>query len=266
MHTFILIRGTQHHRRKFHCDGCLADCGNQLFLRRLHAFEVLLHQGIVEVGGILHHLVVPFLGLVKQVGGNVLDAIFGTHRLVVPQDGLHLDKVYNAFEVLLSTDRYLYGTRICAQNVLHLLNRFEEVGTRTVHLVHVANTWNVIFVGLAPYRFRLGLNSVGSRIGSHSTVENTQRAFYLGGKVNVSRSVDKVNLKRFLIIVPVTRRSGRSNGYTTLLFLCHPVHCGCTIVHLTNFVGLTRIEKDTFRSSGLTGINVSHDTDVTSQM
>ena len=266
MHTLVFIRRTQHHRRKLHCDGCLADGGHQFFFCWLYTFEILLHQRIVEVGGVFHHLVVPLLSLVQEVGRNFLNAVFGAHRFVVPQNGLHLDKVYNTFEVFFCTDRDLYRTRVSTQDILHLLYRFEEIGSRAVHLVHVSNTWNVVLVGLAPYGFRLGLNAVGSRIGSHSTVENAQRAFHLGGKVNVTRSVDKVNLKRLLIIVPVTRRSSRSNGYTTLLFLCHPVHGGCTIVHLTNFVGLTRIEKDTFRSCGLTGINVSHDTDVTSQM
>ena len=46
--------------------------------------------------------------------------------------------------------------------------------------------------------------------------------------------------------------------------MLHPVHGGSAIMHLTDFVSQTGIEEDTLRSSGLTGIDVSHDADVTS--
>jgi len=34
------------------------------------------------------------------------------------------------------------------------------------------------------------------------------------------------------------------------------------LVRFADFVSLARVEKDTLRSSGLTGVDVSHDTDI----
>ena len=67
----------------------------------------------------------------------------------------------------------------------------------------------------------------------------------------------------------VWRKGGRcsgGNGDTAFLLLDHPVHGCATFMHFSDLVGFTRIEKDAFRSRGLTGIDVSHDTDITNIM
>ena len=92
----------------------------------------------------------------------------------MPQDGLHLNQVNQTLEVLLSTDGHLDYYGVGTQDVLHLLYRLEEVGTRTVHLVHITDTGYVILVGLAPYGLRLRLNTIGGRIICHSTIEHPQ--------------------------------------------------------------------------------------------
>ena len=76
----------------------------------------------------------------------------------------------------------------------------------------------------------------------------------------------QIDLELLVVIAPVTCGGSRGDSDTTLLLLCHPVHGGCTIVHLTNLVSLTRIEQDTLRSGGLTGVDVSHDADIARQM
>ena len=69
----------------------------------------------------------------------------------MPQDGLHLDEVHDTLEVLLSTDRNLDSNRIGTQDILHLLYGLKEVGTRTVHLVDITDTWHVVLVSLTPH-------------------------------------------------------------------------------------------------------------------
>ena len=92
----------------------------------------------------------------------------------MPQDSLHLDEVYDALEVLLCADRNLHGAGVCAEDILHLLHCLEEVSTRAVHLVHIADTGNVVFVSLAPYGLRLGLHAVSGRICSNGTIEHAE--------------------------------------------------------------------------------------------
>ena len=184
----------------------------------------------------------------------------------MPQDSLHLDEVDQTLEVLLGADGHLDHDGVGSEDVAHLLHGLEEVGTRAVHLVHVADTRHVILVSLTPDRLGLGLHAVGSRIGGDGAVEHTERTLHLSGEVDVSRSVNEIDLVLVLVPLPVAGGCSRGDGDTTLLLLSHPVHGGCTIVHLADLVGLTRVEEDTLRSSCLTSVDVSHDADVAGQM
>ena len=62
--------------------------------------------------------------------------------------------------------------------------------------------------------------------------------------------------------MPERRGSCRSDGDTSLLLLNHPVHGSASVMHLSDLVDLSGVIKDTLRSGCLTGIDVSHDTDV----
>ena len=184
----------------------------------------------------------------------------------MPKDGLHLDEVHNTFEVLLCTDRNRDHTGRCTEDILHLAYHFEEVGARTVHLIYVADTGNVVFVSLTPHGFRLGLHATHCTVGSYCTVEDTKRAFNLRREVNVTRSVDEIELIFYTIVSPEGSRCGRRNRDTAFLLLFHPVHGCATFVHLTDLVGFTGVEQDALGGSGLTGIDVRHDTDIARQM
>ena len=96
-----------------------------------------------------------------------------------------------------------------------------------------------------------------------SPVEHTERTLYLSGEVHVPRSVNQVYAVLLSGIVPARGSSRRSDGYTALLLLCHPVHGGRTVMHLADLVGQTCVEQNTLRSSRLTGIDMRHDTDIT---
>lgn len=85
----------------------------------------------------------------------------------------------------LGTYRHLKGNRMCAQTLFHLFNHIEEVGTAAVHLVHETYTRNIVFVGLTPYSFRLGLNTAYRTEKRHGTVEYSQRTLNLCSEVHV---------------------------------------------------------------------------------
>ncbi len=145
---------------------------------------------------------------------------------------------------------------------MHLLDTCKKVGTHSVHLVHIGDLRNTIFVRLAPDSLRLRLYTAYSTEGCNRTVEYAERTLDFNSEVNVARSIDKVDLVHFVIIVPERCGSGRSDGNASLLLLDHPVHCCGTFVYLTDSVSLSCIEKNTLRCGSLTGIDVSHDTDI----
>ena len=248
-----------------HC--CVTESSQNLFFcngRRI--IEIFLHQSIVKLSHFFEHLISPFISFVYQICRNFFYCIVSTHCFIMPIDSFHFDKVYQTFERFLSTDRNDDRTRISTQNVLHLADYLKEVSTRTVHLINVSDTRYVIFISLAPNCLRLRFNTTYCTISSNGTIKNTQRAFYLSGKVNVPRSVNQVNFISITGIFPTSGSSSRSDSDTTFLFLLHPVHCSGTIVYLTDFVGQTRVKQNTFRSRCLSGIDVGHDTDITCQM
>ena len=257
LHTFVLEGRTADNREDMHLDSTLSDSSANLFLRDGgRVGEILLHQCIVELSAGVQHLVAPFLSLFEQVGRNLFLHILSTHRLVVPQDSLHLHQVNHTLECLLAPDRDLDRARGSTQHLFNLANHIKEIGTRAVHLVHVAQAW---------YGLRLRLHATYGAQCHHSTVQDTQRTLHLDGEVHVPRSVYQVDFVLIAKISPICSRSSRSDGDTALLLLLHPVHCCRTVVHLTDFVSQTGVEQYTFRSSRLTGIDVRHDADVSVQ-
>ena len=180
----------------------------------------------------------------------------------MPEDSLHSDQVDHAFESLLRADRYLDRQRIRAKHLAELTYNLEEVRARTVHLVHIADTGNIVFVSLTPDSLGLRLNTADSAECSDRTVEHTERTLHLDSEVNVSRGVDQVDFIFFVIIVPERSGSRGCDSDTTLLLLFHPVHCSRAVMHLADTVGLACIKKDAFGSCGFSGIDVSHDTDI----
>ena len=264
LHTFVLERRTADNREYLHSEGTLADSYANLVLgNRRRIVKIFLHQRVVELRYCLQHLVAPLLSLSLQVSRNLLFYVLSTHRLVVPQDSFHLHEVNDTLEGLLSTDRNLDRTRSRTQHLFDLTNYVEEVGTTTVHLVHVAQTRYVVFIGLTPNSLGLRLNTTYRAQRHHSTIQDTERTLYLNGKVHVPRSVNQVDLIFVTCVVPVGRRCSGGDSDTTLLLLNHPVHRSRSIVHLTDLMGQTRVEQDTFRCRRLTRIDVRHNTDVT---
>ena len=171
---------------------------------------------------------------------------------------LHLDKVDDALEIVFSTDRQLDRHCIALQSFVKHIQNVIEVSSHNVHLVHIYHSWYLIVISLTPYCFGLWLNAALCTKNCYRTVENSQRSLDLNCKVNVTRGVDDIES----MVLPIASSCSRSNCYTSLLLLCHPVHSGCTIMSFSNFMVYSGIEKDTLGSGGLTCIDMSHDTNI----
>ena len=62
--------------------------------------------------------------------------------------------------------------------------------------------------------------------------------------------------------LPETGRRGRRDGDAALLFLLHPVHGGSAFVNFTDLVVHAGVKQDALGGGGLTGVNVSRDTNI----
>ena len=225
--------------------------------------EVLLHQGLIALGGGLQEDVPPAGGLALQVGGDFAFLVVDQLLRGVVEDGLHVDEVDDAFELVFGTDRETDGNGGGTELLLDFLDTGEEVGADPVHLVHVGDLRHAVLVCLTPDGLALGLDASDRAESGHRAVQDAQGTFHFHREVDVAGSVDQVDLIGISVVVPERRRRGRGDGDAPLLFLDHPVHRGRTFVDLTDLVGLSGVVEDALGRGGLTGIDVGHDADVT---
>ena len=74
------------------------------------------------------------------------------------------------------------------------INLMFEIGTDPVHFVYKANARHSVAIGLAPYGFRLRLNSRHPIEYYNATVQDTQTALHFCSKVDVARGVNDIDL------------------------------------------------------------------------
>ena len=116
--------------------------------------------------------------------------------------------------------------------------------------------------GLAPYRFRLGLDPAHRAEHRDGSVQNPQRTLDLGREVDVPGGVDDVDAEGGAVAQPRAGRSGGGDRDPPLLLLFHPVHGGRTLVHLAHAVDPAGIEQNPLGGGGLARVDMRHDADV----
>jgi len=151
-------------------------------------------------------------------------------------------------------DGYGTGIKALADGIDGVL----KIGAHLVHLVDEANSGNAVFIGLAPYGFRLRLDAVHGIKHRYRAIEDAQRAFDFRGKVHVAGGIDNIDAN----VAPGAGGGGGGNRNAALLLLLHPIHGGGAFMHFADAVRDARIEQDAFSRSCLAGINVGHDPDV----
>ena len=257
--TLVAVSGTAEDRVDLGVHGQFADSALDFLNGQLFAAEVLLHELFVGLSNGLEQLLAVLFSLLLQLGRDLLDGAIGTNLgLAAPGDGLHVDQVDDAVEVILSADRQLHNQRLSAEAVDDGLNGEVEVSAQLVHLVDEADTRDVVLSSLAPHLLGLRLHTFLTVEDSNSAIENTQGALNLNGEVHVARGVNDVDL----VVVPETGHSSGRNGDAALLLLLHPVSGRATIVGFADLTVNTGVEENALGGSGLTRIDVRHDADV----
>ena len=262
LNTLVFVGSTAGHRHHRVVDGRLADAVLDLIDRNVLAHEILIHDVVVLLGNMLDHFDVIFLGDLLHVLRDLFAADI-LAEIVVVDIGLHLHEVDDALKGVLAADRKLNRDSIALESVLHHLHDTVEVGAHDVHLVDIGHTRNLIFLSLTPNRFGLGLNAALRAENRDGAVEYAERTLNLDREVNVARCVNDIDAVLLAVSVrPEARRRSRCNRNAALLLLRHPVHRGGTIMCLTDLVVDARVVKDTLCRGCLTGIDVSHDADI----
>src|SRR4051812_5246811 len=203
----VLERGAAEHRVELALDRHLADGALDLLGRELLAAEVLLEQRVVALGDGLDQLRAVLLGLLDEVGRDLLDLVLGAHLdvtlgVAAPGQRAHVDEVDDALEVALGADRDLQHERLRAEALHDGVDGEVEVGAELVHLVDEANARDVVLVGLAPDGLGLGPNALLAVEHGDRTVEHAERALHLDREVHVAGGVDDVDL----VVGPEARR------------------------------------------------------------
>ncbi len=259
LHALVLERGAADHGEELQGDGGPTDAGLQLLGGDLFALQELVGEVIVDFRDLLDEMVAGELGLVEHVGGDLFGLVLGAHGLVFVSVRLHRDQVDHPDELVLGADGQLDGDRgLGGETVDHHVDAALEVGAHPVHLVDEGDAGNVVLVGLAPDRFRLGLHA-GHRVEHRDRpVEDAQGPFDLGGEVDVARSVDDVDP----VLFPEAGGGRGGDGDPALLLLLHPVHGGGAVVDFTDLVIDSGVEKNPLGRGGLARVDMRGNPDV----
>ena len=127
-------------------------------------------------------------------------------EVVAVVDGLHLDEVDDALELVLAADRDLDRHGVRAEAVADRLDAAPEVGAGPVELVDEAEARHAVAVGLAPDRLGLGLDAGHAVEDDDRAIEDAEAPLDLDGEVHVPGRIDDVDA----MIAPERRR--RSGG------------------------------------------------------
>ncbi len=262
LNALILIRRTAENGRALHCDSRRAQTLADFFGGELHSFEELFHKLVVALRRSFHNLHVRLFGSLDHVRGDfrfvVLLAVLG-----VVNFGVHFDEVDDTFKGILLADGKLDGNGVGVEPVPHHFHGARKVCAVDIHFVNVRDAGHLVLVRLTPDGFGLGLDAALRAERRNRAVQNTEGTLDFYGKVNVSRSVDDINSALVLFgktaSRPVTCSRRGGNGYTSLLFLYHPVHSSRTVVGFAYLMVDAGIKQNTFGCGGLACVYMRHD-------
>src|SRR4030095_11493214 len=93
------------------------------------------------------------------VGGDIFNSKFGTESFVAENDGFVFDEIDDAAEGIFGSERKLDRDGVRMNAGAHHIHATLIISARPVHLVHKGDSWNPVFIGLPPHRFRLRLDA-----------------------------------------------------------------------------------------------------------
>ena len=245
------------HWIKFIWYNSLSNCFFDQFIWNFFSSKEFFSQFIIKHRDCINHSFSILLCLILHISWNFsfnyINSLFSLKVI-----SLHSNQINHSFKGISLSNRKLNRDCLIWKSLSHRFNRHKEICSHLIHLIYKDKSWYSILISLSPNSFSLRLSSLRTIKQCNSTIQNSKRSLYLNSKVYVSRSINHINL----IIMPKTSSRSRSNGNTSLLFLFHPVHISSSIVSFTDLVLLSCIIQNSLSCSGLTGINMSHNTNV----
>ena len=166
--------------------------------------EIGFHGGVVHFDGHFDQFFAVVVGFVEQISRDVDVIEFCAEVLAQPDDAFHLHNIDHALEFSFDTDGKVHDHGTSTEAVDNHVDATVEIRAHAIHLVDETDARNIVFVGLTPDGFRLGLDAGDGIKNTASTIEHAQAAFDFDGEVDVSRRIDNVNA----VIVPEAGRGG----------------------------------------------------------
>src|SRR6202795_4681391 len=238
--------------------------------------EVLVQNGVVVLGDVLHHFAAMLVvegfvdGGTLEGGGNVWTRInegfvpklfdfenfeFCAESLFEPHDHFLLNEIDDADEIIFAAEGKLQRYGVRAKTLADGADYVVEVRAHAVHFVDEADARNAVLVGLAPDGYRLRLHASDGVEHADRAVEDAQGALNFHGKINVAGRINNVDAIFLVVAGPTGGGGGAGDGDASLALLLHPVHGGRSLVHRTDFVRDTGIEQDALGRRGLSGVD-----------
>lgn len=156
-------------------------------------------------------------------------------------------------------NRQKEGHGIGAEASFDLFEGALEIGPHAVHLVDEANPRDAIFIGLPPHRFALRLDPFAGAEDDDPAVEDAERPFDLGGKVDVPRRIDDVDMP----IAPLATDRRRIDGDPPLLLFGIEIGDRRPFVDVAHAVGGAGVEENALGGRRLTSVDVRNNADIT---
>ncbi len=154
------------------------------------ALEVLHHQVVVDLGGLVGELLASGLGSGGVLGRDVLRVL----AIVLMVVGLHADDVDDAVEVGLGAHGELYRHDAVAERRGELGETRVEVGVLLVHPVDEDGSGDAHLAGDLPQAFRLDLRTSDRVDDEQRHLGGLHAGDSVGNEVGVSGRVDHVDL------------------------------------------------------------------------
>ena len=226
--------------------------------RLLGLLQIGFHQRVVFLDRHFDQSGAQFGGLVLIFGGNFDFVELGAQLLVVPDQRLHLDDVDDALELGFAADRPGDHHRAGAQTVDHHVDAALEIGAGAIHLVDEADARHVIFVGLAPDGFGLGLDAGHGVEHRNRAVQHAHGALDFNGEVDMAGRVDDVDA----VVFPEAGGRGRRDRDAAFLFLLHEIHGGGAVMDFADLMALAGVIKNALSRRRLAGVDMRGNADV----
>ena len=174
LHALVLEGGARQHGNHLAGERTDAQATLDRCLVRLLALEEALQHGVVHLDHRLDERLPARLGLGLHVVRHVADLELRAEGLRIPDDRLHRDQVDDADMLRLGTDGKLDRDRIGAEALANHLDAAGKIGPDAIHLVHKADTGDVVLVRLTPDRLGLRLDARHRIEHRNGAVEHSQ--------------------------------------------------------------------------------------------